>query len=75
MKKNIGFIDVKPLKFKDNAFAAFKNYKALCENQFGYQLQNFHTNGRREYMEEFEYYLQEKRISYEITTFYSPEQN
>lgn len=29
LEESIGFIDVKPLKFKDNELSIFKNYKAL----------------------------------------------
>ncbi len=68
-------IDIKPLKFKDDALAAFKNYKALRKNQSGCQLKILYTDGGREYMGEFNDCLKENGISHEVTAPYSPKQN
>ncbi len=50
LEESIGLIDIEPLKFKDDAPAAFKNYNTLREKQSGCQLQIFHTYGGGEYM-------------------------
>ncbi len=34
-EESTGLIDIEALKFKDDALATFKNYKALCEKQSG----------------------------------------
>lgn len=75
MEESIGFIDVEPLKFKDDAFSTFKNYKALYEKQSGCQLKVFYTDGEDEYKGEFEDYLKKNSTTYEITAFYLFEQN
>ena len=75
LKKSTSFIDVEPLKFKDDALAAFKNYKALREKQSGCQLKVFHTDGRGEYMGEFDDYSKKTGIIHEVTIPYLPEQN
>ena len=66
---------MEPLKFKDDVLPTFKNYKALREKQSGYQLKVLHTDRGGEYMGEFDDYLQENGITYEVTAPYSPEQN
>ena len=75
LEKNTGLLDVKPLKFKDNALTALKNYKALQEKQSGRQLKVLHTDKRGEYMGEFDDYLKEIDIIHKITAPYLPEQN
>ena len=68
-------IDIEALKFKDDALAEFKNYKALREKQSGCQLKIFHIDGGGEYMGEFVNCHKENAISYEVSAFYSPKQN
>ena len=69
------FIHIEPLKLKDDALAAFNNYKALPEKQSGCQLKIHHTKRRISYMGEFDDCLKEHCISHEVTALYSPEQN
>ena len=74
-EESTGLIDIEAFKFKDDALAAFKNYKALHEKQSGCQLKVLYTDGGGEYMGEFDNYLKENGITHEVTAFYSPEQN
>lgn len=53
----------------------FKNSTLLYEKQSSYQLKILHTNGRGEYIGEYNNYLQENGITHEITTPYSTKQN
>ena len=46
LEENIGLIYVKPLKYKDDTLAAFKNYKALGEKQSSCQLKVRYIDGR-----------------------------
>ena len=64
LEESTGLIDIEPLKFKDGALAAFKNYKALREKQSGCQLKVLHTDGGGEYMGKFDDYLKESGISH-----------
>ena len=73
LEESTGLIDIEPLKFKDDALAAFKNY--LREKQSGCQLKFLHIDGRGEYMGEFDDYLKEGGIIHEVIAPYSPEQN
>ena len=75
LNKNTSFIDVEFLKFKDDAFSTFKNSKALHEKQSGCQLKILHTNGRREYIGEFNDYLKKNSIAHEVIAPYSFKQN
>ena len=75
LEESTGLIDIEPLKYKDDALAAFKDYKALRERQSGCQLKVLHTDGGGEYMGEFDDYLKENGITHEVTAPYSPEQN
>ncbi len=75
LEESKGLIDIEPLKFKDDALAAFQNYKALREKKSGYLLKIFHTDGGGEYMREFDDCFKENGISHEVTAPYSPEQN
>ena len=75
LEESTGLIDVEPLKYKDDALAAFKNYKALREKQSGCQLKVLHTDGGGVYVGEFDDYLKENGITHEVTAPYSPEQN
>ena len=75
MEESIGLIDVEPLKYKNDALAVFKNYKALCEKQSSYQLKILHTDRGGEYMGEFDDYLKENGISHDVTAPYLFEQN
>ncbi len=59
-----GLIDIEPPKFKDDALAAFKNYKALSKKQSGCLLKNLHTDGGGEYIEGFDDCLKENGISH-----------
>ncbi len=74
LEEDIGLIDIEPLK-KDDALAAFKNYKALREKQSGCQLKILHADGGGEYMGEFDDCLKGNGISHEVTALYSLEQN
>ena len=75
LEESTGLIDIESLKYKDNALAAFKDYKALREKQSGCQLKVLHTDGSGEYMGEFDDYLKENGITHKVTVPYSPEQN
>ncbi len=75
LEESIGLIDIKPLKFKDDALATFKNYKALHEKQSGSLLKILHTDGGPEYIEGFDDCLKKNGISHEVTASSSPEQN
>ncbi len=75
MEESIGVIDIEHLKFKNDALAAFKNYKTLHKKQSGCPLKIFHTDGGRKYIEQFDDCLKENGISHEVTAVYSPEQN
>ncbi len=75
LEKNIGLIEIEPLKFKDDALAAMKNYKALREKQSGCQLKILYTDGGGEYMREFDDCLKGNDMSHDVTALYSPEQN
>ncbi len=75
LEERTGLIDIKPINFKDDAVAAFKNYKALLEKQSGCQLKIFHTNGEGEYMGEFDDCLKENGINHEVTALYLTKQN
>lgn len=66
---------MEPLKFKDNVFSAFKNYKALYEKQSGYQLKVFHIDRGGEYIGEFDDYFKENNITHEVIAPYLLEQN
>lgn len=66
---------MKPLKFKDDAFPIFKNYKALHEKQSSYQLKILHSDKRGEYMGEFNDYFQENGITHKFIIPHSSEQN
>ncbi len=70
-----GLIDIEPLKFKDDALAAFKDYKALREKKSVCQLKIIHTDERGECMADLDDSLKENGISHEVTTSSSPEQN
>ena len=74
-KESIGLIDIEPLKYKDDALAAFKDYKGLHERQSGCQLKVLHTDEGKEYMREFDDYLKENNINYKVTNPYLPKQN
>ena len=50
LEDSTDFIDIEPLKFRDDALVAFRNYKALREKQSGCQLKIFHTDGGGEYL-------------------------
>ncbi len=69
------FIDIEPPKFKNDAVAAFKNYKALCKKESGSHLKIFHTDGGGEYMEAFDDFLKENGRSHEVNISYPLEQN
>lgn len=73
MKENIGFINIKLLKYKDVALVVFENYKTLQKKQFGCQLKVLHTDKRRKYIKEFNDYFQENNITHKTTISYSLE--
>ena len=75
LEESTGLIDIEPLKFKDDALTAFKNYRALCEKQSSSQLKVFHTDRRGEYKGDFDSYLKENGIHHQVTAPYFPEQN
>ena len=75
LKESTRLINIEPLKYKDDALAAFKDYKALCERQSCCQLKVLYTDGGGEYMKKFDDYLKENSITYKVTIPYSPEQN
>ncbi len=75
LEESESLIDIEPLKFKDNALAAFKNYKGLREKQSACQLKIIHTDRGGEYMGEFDNCLKKNGISNKVTALYSPEQN
>lgn len=62
-------------KFKDDSLTKYKNYRALCEMQSGCQLKLLHIEGERKYMREFNDYIKENSITYEVTAIYLYEQN
>lgn len=66
---------MEPFKYKDDALAAFKNFKALCKKKSGCQLKVLYINRKSEYMGEFDNYLKKNGITHEVTTPYSLEQN
>ena len=68
-------MDIEALKFKNDVFAAFKNYRALHKKQSGCQLNVFHTDGGEEYMREYNEYFKENSIIHNVTALYSPKQN
>lgn len=74
-EESTGLIDIEPLKFKDDALATFKSYKALQEKQSDFQLKVFHTDGGGEYKSNFDDYLKEISITHKVTAPYIPEQN
>lgn len=63
LKESTNLIDIKPIKFKDDALATFKKLKVL------------QTNRGRKFRGKFDDYFQENGISHEVTAPYSPEQN
>ncbi len=71
LEESKGFIDIEPLKFKEDALVAFKNNKALNEKESGCQLKIFHTDRGGEYIGRFKDCLKENCISHEITAPYS----
>lgn len=75
LEESTGLIDVEPLKFKDDAIAAFKNYRALHENQSGCQLKILYTDGEVKYIKKFDDYVKENGIAHEVTAPYSLQQN
>ena len=75
LEESTGYIDIEAFKFKNDVFVTFKNYKALCEKQSGCQLKVLHTDGGGEYIGEFNDYVKENGIAYEVTTPYLPKQN
>ncbi len=75
LEESIGLVDIEPLKFKDDAFDAFKNYKTLQKKQSGCQLKVLNNYGGGDYMGVFGDYLQENCISHGVTSFYLLKQN
>ena len=75
LEESTSFIDIEAFKFKNDALAAFKNYRALREKQFGCQFKVLHTDRGEEYMGEFDDYLKENSITHKVTASYSLEQN
>lgn len=67
LEESIDLIDIEPLKFKNNALAAFKNYRALRKKQSGCQLNIFYTDRKTLYIRQFDDYLKENGIAYEVT--------
>ena len=75
LKESTSLIDIKPLKYKDDILAVFKNYKTLREKQSDCQLKVLHIDRGGKYVREFDNYLKENSITYKITALYSFEQN
>lgn len=61
--------------FKDNVFAAFKNYKTLRKKQSNCQPKVLHTNRKKEYIRDLNDYFNENSITHKVTASYLPEQN
>lgn len=71
LKESKEFMDMEFLKYKNNALAAFKNYKALYKKKFACQLKVLYINHKREYIEEFNDYFKKNGITHKVTIPYS----
>ncbi len=68
-KKNTSFINSWLLKYKDDIYSVFKNYRTLQENQSGCKLKILQIYKEEKYIREFDEYLREIDISHEVIAF------
>ena len=67
---------VYPLRTKNQAFASFKGFKTLLENQIKERIKFFRSDGGGEFNStEFQLYLRENGIKWEPSAPHTPEQN
>lgn len=68
--------EVRFLKSKNEAFQAFKDYKALVENHKEKKMKFYQTNNGTEFLnKEFNEFLKKNGVQRRLTVAYSPEQN
>jgi hypothetical protein len=64
------------LKFKDQVFSKFKEFKAAAELETGRRIKTLRTDNGREYVNaNFTEFLSECGIKHQLTIVYTPEQN
>ena len=68
--------EVRVIREKNQAFEAFKEFKAYAEKQTGKQIQHLQSDNGKEYCNsEFDAFLKEHGIGRRLATTHTPEQN